>query len=141
MNSQAFWIHYTYVCRHTSTQDLFPLNDQQGQIRSQRDSFSGSGSLYGFQNNFNSSSLHLRSSFDPDNQNRSFSQTAERNNTRNILDSPLKINDQNNDFSFRVDENSNFDDIEDNIDASTWDVEEVKNWLISCNMNDLTGTC
>jgi hypothetical protein len=127
--------------RHTSTQDLFPLNDQQGQIKSQRDSFSGSGMLCGFQNNFNTSSLHLKSSFDFDNQNHSFGQTSERRNSRNFLNSPLKLNDQNYNSSFRADEDTKFDDIEDNIDASTWDVEEVKNWLISCNMNDLTGTC
>jgi hypothetical protein len=98
--------------------------------------------LCGIQNNFNTSSLHLKSSFDFDNnQNQSFGQTSERRNSRNFLSSPLKLNDHNNNFSFRADENTSFDDVEDNIDASAWDVEEVKNWLISCNMNDLTGTC
>ena len=45
-------------------------------------------------------------------------------------------------FTFRVDEeDSNVDDCEENIDVGIWDVEEVKNWLISCNMNELIGTC
>lgn len=85
----------------------------------------------------------MRSSFDPDSQNRSFGQTIERSNSRNFLNSPLKLNDlnQSQNFTFRVDEeDSNVDDCEENIDVSVWDVEEVKNWLISCNMNDLIGT-
>ena len=54
----------------------------------------------------------------------------------------MKLNDlnQSQNFTFRVDEeDSNVDDCEENIDVSVWDVEEVKNWLISCNMNDLIG--
>lgn len=144
MTTTILLIQFYGICRHTSTQDLFPLNDLQGQIKSQRDSFPNSGTLCGFQNNFNTSALHLRSSFDPDNQNRSFGQTIERSNSRNFLNSPLKLNDLNSsqNFTFRVDEeDSNVDDCEENIDVGVWDVEEVKNWLISCNMNDLIGTC